>query len=335
MSYWKKFSPLITLSIILLAITLTNSANAQFGPNPPQEVELKDMHWRDNCVLPDKASGYYYMVGPGGKSVLSYRSRDLIHWENPTKVFTIPEGYWNNADINSIWAPEMHLYKGKYYLFLTIDTNEKFSEQWTDWRPRVVRGSQILVSESPEGPFVPFEDQSTLPPEMMTLDATLWEENGVPYIVYAHEWVQISNGTIEYMELKPDLSATVGEPKRILRGSDGPWACITEKEGAYITDGPYLKLMNDGRLMMIWTSFCEGIYKMGVSFSESGKLSGPWTHQAEPVYDEHGGHGMLFETFEGKLMTVLHSPNNRNSRPRIFELEYSNKKLKIKKALIK
>ena len=55
--------------------------------------------------------------------------------------------------------------------------------------------------------------------EMMTLDATLWEEDGAPYIVYCHEWVQISNGTIEYMALKPDLSETVGEAKLMFRGT--------------------------------------------------------------------------------------------------------------------
>lgn len=302
---------------------------SQFGPNPPEKVLLKDMNWRDVCILPDQQSGYYYMVGPGGKSVLSYRSKDLIHWEKPTRIFTVPSGYWNGANVLNIWAPEMHFYKGKYYLFLTINTDDKWAEQWHDWPPRVVRGSQILVSEKPDGPFEPFQDASTLPQNMMTLDATLWEEDGKPHVVYAHEWVQISNGTIEYMELQSDLSAVEGNPKRILRGSDGPWACITEKEGSYITDGPYLKKMPDGRLMMIWTSFCKSIYTMGVSFSESGKLAGPWVHQAEPIYDHDGGHGMLFETFDGRLMTVLHSPNDRTSRPRIFELVYTDGKLKI------
>lgn len=314
-----------------LFLILAQAGFGQFGPNPPEKVKLKDMNWRDVCILPDQKSGYYYMVGPGGKSVLTYRSKDLIHWEKPAKVFTIPDGFWQGASIQNIWAPEMHIYKGKYYLFLTINTNDLWAEQWHNWPPRVIRGSQILVSDTPEGPFQPFQiESSTLPASMMTLDATLWEENGQPYIVYAHEWVQISNGTIEYMPLTNDLSATTGEPELILRGSDGPWACVTKKEGSYITDGPYLKMMPDGQLMMIWTSFCESIYKMGVSFSPSGKLAGPWIHQSAPVYENDGGHGMLFETFDGKLMTVFHSPNGRTSKPRIFELEYIAGQLKTK-----
>lgn len=324
----------IQLFFFLLTFIFTfPQAKAQFGRNRPEKVKLYDMHWRDNCILADKASGYYYMVGPGGKSVLSYRSKDLINWEKPTEIFTIPEGFWGGKPINSIWAPELHFYKGKYTLFLTIDTRDKFEEQWPNWRPRVTRGSQILVGDSPTGPFKAFQDHSTLPVDMMTLDATLWEEDGVPYIVYAHEWVQISNGTIEYMQLKPDLSETVGEPHLMFRGSDGPWATISETEGCFVTDGPYLKISKAGKLMMIWTSFRKGIYTMGVAYSESGKLAGPWIQQEEPVYDKDGGHGMLFETFHGKLMTVLHSPNNRNSRPHIFELEDSGDHLRIKREL--
>lgn len=291
------------------------------------------MHWRDVCILPDTASGYYYMVGPGGKSVLSYRSKDLIHWEHPKRIWTIPEGFWGGKDMVNIWAPELHLYQGKYYLFLTINTNHKLQEQWPNWRPRVTRGSQILMSDSITGPFTAFADHSTLPTGMMTLDATLWEEDGVPYIVYSHEWVQISNGTIEYMKLKNDLSATVGEPHLLFRGSDGPWAHISKTEGCFVTDGPYLMKNKAGKLMMIWSSFGAGGYTTGVAFSDSGKLAGPWVQQKEPVYADDGGHGMLFKTFDGKLMMVLHAPNDRNSRPHIFEMDDNGEMLKIKKEL--
>ncbi|HKJ40484.1 MAG TPA: hypothetical protein VKA27_00270 [Sunxiuqinia sp.] len=68
----------ITIGIILYFIAFPQ-VSAQFGPNPPEKVNLNDMHWRDVCVLPNTTSGYYYMVGPGGNSVLSYRSKDLIH----------------------------------------------------------------------------------------------------------------------------------------------------------------------------------------------------------------------------------------------------------------
>ena len=35
----------------------------------------------------------------------------------------------------------------------------------------------------------------------MTLDGTLYVENGLPYMVYAHEWIQILDGTMEAVPL--------------------------------------------------------------------------------------------------------------------------------------
>lgn len=70
---------------------------------------------------------------------------------------------------------------------------------------------------------------------------------------------------------------------------------------------------------------------MGIAISPSGKLAGPWQQQEEPVYKDDGGHGMLFTTFDGRLMMVLHSPNNREARPRIFEMEDTGDTLKIAK----
>ncbi len=324
---------IVFVLIVILISILPARVNAQFGPDKPQEVKLYDMHWRDVCIFPDSTSGYYYMIGPGGRAVLSYRSKDLIHWEDPRTIFEIPDNFWGEIDIVNIWAPELHFYKGKYYLFLTFNTNNKFDEQWPNWRPRVTRGSQILVSDSLTGPFKPFQNHSTLPMDMMTLDATLWVEDGKPYIVYAHEWVQISNGTMEYMQLKDDLSETIGEPVLMFRGNAGPWVLASRTEGCFVTDGPYLWKNKYGKLMMIWASYGEGGYTEGVAFSESGRLAGLWIQQSDPLYSDDGGHGMLFETFDGKLMMVLHAPNNRNSRPHIFEMEDTGDALKIKREL--
>jgi hypothetical protein len=67
----------------------------------------------------------------------------------------------------------------------------------------------------------------------------------------------------------------------------------------------------------------------GIAISDSGKLAGPWRQQREPLFDENGGHGMLFTTFDGKLMMVLHAPNDRGARPRMFEMEDTGETLRI------
>jgi hypothetical protein len=169
---------------------------------------------------------------------------------------------------------------------------------------------------------------------MMTLDGTLWVEDTIPYMVYCHEWVQISDGAVGFVQLKPDLSETAGEPKNLFRGSQAPWGQISDTYGCYVTDGPYLYKGKTGKLYMIWTSGGKTGNALGIAISDSGRLAGPWRQQEEPIYKDNGGHGMLFKAFDGKLMMILHSPYNGNTRPHLYEMEDTGETLRIIKEII-
>jgi arabinan endo-1,5-alpha-L-arabinosidase len=320
----------IALLILLLSVISVTLAQISGESQPPEPMRLGDIFMRDVCILPDSATGTYYMIGPARRnSVRMYTSTDLITWAGPRIIFTVPDSLWGDIKIYGIWAPELHRYKGRYYLFLTFNTRNEFPEQWHNWLPRVTRGSQILVSEAPEGPYRPFQNHSTLPVDMMTLDGTLWVEEGIPSMVFCHEWVQIKDGTVEYIQLKDDLSETVGEPVHLFDGSDAVWSQKSPTYYCHVTDGPYLYTSKSGKLFMIWTSGGYTGYTCGIAVSPSGKLAGPWQQQAEPIYKKDGGHGMLFTTFEGQLMMVLHAPNNRDAQPHLFEMEDTGETLRI------
>ena len=329
------FSALIAMASAQTANPPATQAAGQGTPPPlpPGPAKLADIRLRDSCILPDAATKTYYLVsagrrGPNGRAtVVQYTSKDLEIWDGPRVIFEIPENWWSNR---GIWAPEIHCYHGKYYLFLTFDSDHEFSEQWRNWLPRVKRGSQVLWSDSITGPFKPFENRSTLPVDMMTLDGTLWEEDGAPYMVFCHEWVQIKDGTVEMVKLKADLSATDGEPVRLFHGSDAAWSKKSDQYGCHVTDGPYLYRSKTGQLLMVWTSGGAGGYTTGVARSKSGKLAGPWDQQVEPIYTG-GGHAMLFNRFDGQLMITLHAPNNSPlTRQRIFEIEDLGDTLRVK-----
>jgi beta-xylosidase len=315
-------------ALVVLSLSPVVRAQTRPAPQPAGTIKLADIRMRDVCILPDPNSKTYYMVGPGRRSVRVYTSTDLATWQGPQTIFTPAEDIWGDIRVVGIWAPEMHKYREKYYLFLTFDTRNPFPEQWRNWLPRVTRGSQVLVGDSPLGPFKPFQNRSTLPPDMMTLDGTLWVEDGVPYMVFCHEWVQVSNGSMQYVRLKDDLSETVGEPTTLFYASEAPWSHMGKARGNYVTDAPWLHVGKTGKLYMIWASHGQGGYNEGIAISPSGKLAGPWTQQAEPLYSNDGGHGMLFTTFDGKLMMVLHSPNGPAAQPRIFEMEDTGETLK-------
>jgi beta-xylosidase len=326
------------VALLAMVMAIGGLAHAQpgarrFAPDSTTATtHLFDIRMRDVCILPDPASQTYYMIGPGrgrGGSVRAYTSKDLTTWQGPQTIFRTPEDIWGDIPVQGIWAPELHHYRDKYYLFLTFNTRREFPEQWRDWLPRVYRGSQVLVADAPTGPYAPFQNRSTLPPDMMTLDGTLWVEDNVPYMVFCHEWVQIKDGTVEYIQLKDDLSETVGEPTRLFHGSDAKWSRKSDQYGCHVTDGPYLHTGKTGKLYMIWTSGGYTGYTTGIAISDSAKLAGPWRQQDEPLFGDDGGHGMLFTTFDGRLMMVLHAPNNRDAQPRIFQMEDTGETLRI------
>lgn len=333
----------LILTVIALTLLLTANAFAVHAQTVPTQsiskIKLADVRMRDVCILADEVTKTYYAVsstfvpaseGRGRPAVHAYTSKDLSTWEGPHIIFQTPTDFWGDTNIRGIWAPELHRYKGKYYLLATFDTDSQFPEQWRNWLPRVKRGTQVLVSDSPLGPFKPFQNRSTLPVDMMTLDGTLWVEDGVPYMIYCHEWVQIKDGTVEMIQLKDDLSATVGEPILLFNGSDAGWNRKSPQYFCWVTDGPYLYRSRTGKLLMIWSSFGPGGYTTGVAHSTSGKLRGPWIQQAAPLISNDSGHGMIFKRFDGQLMLVLHSPNKRpDERGRLFELEDTGDSLRI------
>lgn len=276
-------------------------------------VARTELRARDAFIWPDPATQTYVMYFSSGQrgphhrpAVVAYTSKDLETWTGPRVVFEQPADFWANR---GIWAPEMHVYQNKYYLFTTFDSDHLFPEQWRDWLPRVKRGSQVLVADSPFGPFRPFANHPTLPVDMMTLDGTLWVEDGVPYMVFCHEWVQIKDGTVEMIRLQDDLSGVVGEPQRLFNGSDAPWSLKSKQYGCHVTDGPFLYRTKGGKLLMLWSSGSKTGYAVGIAVSESGKLAGPWTQRPTALFAADGGHPMLFRRFDGQLMLALHQPN--------------------------
>lgn len=323
------------LAFIYLAGVGIAQTNSPAPTNALRTVRLTEERLRDSCVWADTNTHTYYLVsstgrrGPNGRpAVLAYTSKDLETWEGPHVIFEVPEDFWSQR---GIWAPELHAYNGKFYLFLTFNTDDQFPEQWRDWLPRVKRGSQVLVGDSPLGPFKPFANRPTLPVDMMTLDGTFWVEDGVPYMVFCHEWVQIKDGTVEFIRLKDDLSETVGEPMRLFHGSDAAWSKKSEQYGCHVTDAPWLYRTKTGKLLMLWSSGSATGYAVGIAVSKSDRLAGPWEQQAQPIFADDGGHPMLFHRFDGQLMMILHQPNKpRLERARLFEMEDMGDTLRLK-----
>lgn len=297
-------------------------------------VFLDSIQLSDPCILADSVTQMYYMTGTGGKL---WKSKDMKVWEGPYTVAQTDSNSWMGAK-PMIWAAELHAYKGKYYYFATF-TNEHIKIDTVKGNVIDRRASHVLVSDRPDGPYVPMKDPVYLPADKPTLDGTFWvDTDGKPYMVYCYEWLQNWDGTIEKIELKPDLSGSVGEGKLLFKASESPWS--REKQDGKVvpnkvTDGPYLFRTETGRLGMIWTSWIYDVYTQGVAYSESGTLDGPWIQEEEPITPPNYGHGMLFRTLDGVWLMSVHSHKDINGRyvriPHLFEVDLSGDKLVVGK----
>lgn len=309
---------------------------AQFRqPELRENIPLDSIRLSDPCILADKNTATYYMTGTGG---WLWKSSDLKKWTGPYQVTKTDPASWMGPR-PMIWAAELHQYEGKYYYFATF-TNRDVKIDTVRGNVIERRASHVLVSDQPEGPYLPMADTIYLPPDRPTLDGTFWvDEDGKPYMVYCYEWLQNWNGTIEKIELKPDLSGSIGEGQVLFRASDSAWSRERDENGNIIpnkvTDGPWLFHTQTGKLGMLWTSWVFSDYVQGVAYSESGTLDGPWIQEAEPITPPNFGHGMLFRTFEGQLLMSVHSHKSVNGRyvrvPHLFEVDDSGDKIVLGK----
>jgi beta-xylosidase len=268
-------------------------------------LQNRDIHIRDPFVLPIASEGRYYLFGTTGPEAWTptasgtdyYTSTDLQNWDGPFPAFRPPAGFW--ADRN-FWAPEVHAYNGRFYMFMTFKADG------------VCRGTQILSADSPRGPFVPLSDGPVTPRDWECLDGTLFiDDHAQPWMVFCHEWVQIGDGSICAVRLSQDLAAPVGTPHRLFTASEAPWALELNSKGrrGYVTDGPWLHRLDSGALLMLWSSFGTGGYTVGMARSDSGDILGPWVQIPEPLYAGDGGHCMVFRAFDGQLHLAYHRPN--------------------------
>lgn len=324
------------LVFLLFSCNSTTKKTAEDHSVPTTGIPLDSIRLSDPFILADKQSKTYYMTGTGGKM---WKSKDMKLWEGPLEVVQTDPDSWMGTN-PMIWAAEIHQFKNKYYYFATF-TNQKVIIDTVKGNAIERRASHILVSNKPDGPYVPMKDATYLPADKPTLDGTFWiDKDGKPYMIYCYEWLQNWDGTIEKIELKPDLSGSIGQGELLFKASSAPWSKEKNDKGKVVpnkvTDGPFLFYTGTAKLGMLWTSWVFDKYTQGVAYSVSGTLSGPWIHEPEPITPPNFGHGMLFTDFNGQLLMAAHSHKEVNGKfvriPHLFHVDVSGDKLKLGKA---
>lgn len=269
---------------------------------------------RDPFVLTENKT--YYLYGTRAETCWTaatgfdcYTSKNLIDWDGPYEVFRKPESFW--ADLNC-WAPEVHKYNGAYYLFATFKDS------------KVHGGTAVLKASNPLGPFTEHSSRQITPREWECIDGTFYlSPEGTPYMVFVHEWVQISDGSICAVRLSDDLKEAVSDPFLLFHASEAKsWVIPFENKKRpginYVTDGPFLHRTESGRLILLWSSFGRKGYTEALAYSDNGDITGKWTQEDRLLFEKDGGHGMIFKSLSGELCLTLHTPNEHLKEHPVF-----------------
>ena len=266
-------------------------------------LHLPQITIRDPFIVPYAAQGIYYLFGtthlnptpetPGGFDF--YTSADLTAWDGPFPAFRAGA---EMKQFTRFWAPEVHQHAGFWWMFASMGTRKS-------------RGTYVLRASSPAGPFELWSDGPVTPADEMAIDGTpFWDENGQGWLVYCHEWVQLTDGAMCARRLSPDLRRGEGASHRLFTASQAPWpnaVAQDDKPRSWVTDGPFFHRFPSGELGMMWSSRGDFGYDVGWARARNGSVLGPYHHEAPPIFGDNGGHSMLFRTFEGQLMMALHT----------------------------
>ena len=284
-------------------------------------MKRNEINIRDPFVLPFE--GRYYLYGTRGATTFTdhadgfdvYVSSDLENWEGPFEIFHRPENFWSDRNF---WAPEVHIYKDRFYMFATFGDGVRL-------------GTASLTASSPCGPFVPLSDGTLTSKDWRCLDGTLYvSPRGEPYLVFCHEWTQVRDGEICAIPLLPDLSGPAGKPKLLFHASEGAPLIRPHRGDNWVTDGPFLLRTGDGRLHLLWSSFGEGGYVQAMAHSDTDDMDGRFTVDDRLLFESDGGHGMIFRDFSGRYFLTLHSPNKTLAeRPVFLALAYENETFRV------
>lgn len=272
---------------------------------------------RDPCIV--VKDGVYYAYGTGWHCYKNTGGNLQASWQDLGVVASVANP---DTDGGSHWAPEVHEYKGSYYMFTTY-----YNSVTTH------RGCIILKADSPEGPFVEITNGHITPADWDAIDGTFYvDPDGQPWMVFVHEWTSMpdGNGSFAAAKLSDDLTHFISEPFELFKARDPAWAV------AGVTDGCWMYTTREGDLLMVWSNFDALGYTVAVARSSNGRLDGEWIQEGL-LYSKYmtnqydGGHGMIFIDVDGQMYLSFHSPNSatgeRKEKPVFLAIEEKGGKL--------
>lgn len=285
-------------------------------------IAIDTMNIGNPFVMYDNVTDMYCMTGDGGHL---WTSRDLRLWTGPYDILRYDTASWVGAS-PAITSPEIHKFGNKYYFMATF-------EPGTGAAPR--RSCTTLVADSIVGPYVTIDSRSVLldASEVAAYPTFCSDEFGAGYMIYNHEGAHSGDGTVQIVRYTDDLGRRMGEAYVMFTASQVPWARNAAGGFSPLMESPDLFYTGEEGLGMLFTA-CAGDGKaVGVAYSATGTLNGPWVVEDEPLL-KGVSCASMFNDYDGTLVMVVAKDTvvggKRISVPVLLKADSQFEKLQIK-----
>ena len=299
------------------------------------------------------SDGRYYMYGTSMEDGFeAFVSDDLLSWEPCGQVYKGgSEGQWNE---DCFWAPEVYERDGRYYMFFSANYREYPTDEVENFK------IGVAVSDSPAGPFMDLMDRPVFNPDYPIIDANVYfdDAHGRCYLYfsrccYKHPveseiadslhsiggFQAIEESWVYGVEMKPDFSGIIGEPRLLLApptrldDAQAEWESRSATHGEVNrrwTEGSYLFREGDTYYIMYSANSYAGKY-YAVGYATAKSPLGPFTKAANnPVLQENvsqggtvmgTGHNMVITMPDGQRYCVYHGRMSDNPGERVVLMD--------------
>lgn len=282
----------------LLAIAATLVAAAPPG-DVPQRALLDSAP--DPYVIAH--GGWYYVMATRGDRLAIRRTRDLVRLDEAIET-TVWQPPARGANARSIWAPELHRLKGRWYIYYTAADAEHDDDAH--------RGVFVLENRATDPLAGRWVDRGRVNTRLPGLDGTVFTAQGRSWFVYSAYDGPDSVLAIAAMRNPWTLTG----PERVIARPDQAWE---RQGGRQILEGPAFVRGPRGDLFLSYSgSACwsDG-YAVGLLRTRAdANLLDPrsWTKAARPILASSPGarvfapgHNTFFQPRPGETWIVYHA----------------------------
>jgi GH43 family beta-xylosidase len=256
----------------------------------------------DPFVLHTPDGEYYCYATSAPDGFKAWTSSDLVHWTEIGYVYQRRQDSWGESDF---WAPEVVLYKGKYFMH--------YSARWGKNQSLRIG---VATADAPNGPFVDVFNQPMFDFGYAAIDGhVLLDEDGRSYFYYSRDCSEnIVDGRHEshlyVAELNDDLVSFKGTPLLIAR-PEQEWETRFDAEWRW-NEGPFV-VKHQGRYYLMYSANFYASRNYSVGYAVSENPTGPFVKAAQnPVLFSPNaaisgpGHNSVTTSLDGKELFIVY-----------------------------